>query len=33
MNGWFLGIIGIYLLSLSTALTDHGKEKEGTYNF
>lgn len=33
MNGWFLGIVCIYILSLSIALTNHGKEREDIYNF
>lgn len=33
MNGWFLAVIIIYVLSLGITLGKHGKKQDGTHNF
>ena len=33
MNGWFIAVIIIYVLSLGITLGKHGKPQEGTHNF
>ncbi len=33
MNGWFLTILIIYVLSLGTILSQHGKRRDGKHNF
>ena len=33
MNGWFLAIIIIGVLSVGINLANHGKPREGNYNF
>ena len=33
MNGWFLAVVIIYVLSLGDALAQHGKPREGKHDF
>lgn len=33
VNGWFLALIILHVLSLGITLAQHGKPREGKYNF
>ncbi|WP_179123887.1 hypothetical protein [Paraliobacillus ryukyuensis] len=33
MNGWFLAVIALYLLSLGIHLAKHGEPRDDKYNF